>query len=929
MLNDFVENIDIQSLTLEELDEVKENKSEAIYINNFKLVYNILSKYGKELSYVEEIDKYPMKCLIVFPSTASLFQFEDEYELRELKEKLEGLLPSKIKVYNKGTYDITELRNQELIRGMYNNGYIINGEDYRYKSNYSSKEIPILANAKLCSDNKGNYTNAEYETTNNNELNLEDEKKNKPVDKIRDEHEHKFRELLESNDCDVIINASGQGVGKNTTLCKHILDNKLKNDNYTTILFTPRKAIMRSMINDIKELINKEKTKYGSIDSELKWICEIYSNKNVSVSYKRGMYHEQINEYESSSSKLREIVENRNKDYNLILCTSQTLPYYLGINNENIVNSIRYLLKHANLIVFDELSNSDMTVKWAFLRILRYLRDVKNQYKHDCKIVVLDASITSKYLYFKMLNEHLSLSNKARYTPFDVKIMDDEGEGKYEIEGIKIHYFKKNIDFNLNIFPVIIQLDESVKYSPNKYASPSNIRKILDWVNEELTCRAQGFDDVYKILKNHQGIFYIDNKLVIDSIVEYLKNKNYGILSLQAERVGKIDMESLNKSNIIGTSSIAFGMSFPFSRLLIALPPVINSRYYDSLSQIELMRQVIKRMRGREKDSMVKCIAVCDVITSDEQERISYHIVNNAINRRILNKKYHIIPPYYSGDIAPIRISNENEMGKSTQISFEKFIKDYYPSLRRIFGIADINLKMNYHINVDKAAVSGLVLPPYIAYDIKNRKVGEFKLELTPLKRGGCSRKLIKLFDEQKDRVVCYEEGLRILYSALFKTHIQDIKEEHIAKIGQWLKEKLGKIKSAKNDKSIDYAFCRILGNKLTPSKINISPKTGCVLTLPWVEESGSNNEVDNDTYSILCSRGAPSRNFFFGDSNYLEELINIKFERNGKEVGQSKGFYVHHPIMGTTKFKTLMIEVCSKEFITSKTIIPHISKLI
>jgi hypothetical protein len=61
-----------------------------------------------------------------------------------------------------------------------------------------------------------------------------------------------------------------------------------------------------------------------------------------------------------------------------------------------------------------------------------------------------------------------------------------------------------------------------------------------------------------------------------------------------------------------------------------------------------------------------------------------------------------------------------------------------------------------------------------------------------------------------------------------------------------------------------------------------------------------------------------------------LEELIDIKFERDGEVVGQSKGYYIHHHLLRhRKKFMDIMLEACSREFITSKTIIPHISKLI
>ncbi len=46
MLNNFVENISIQSLTSEELGEVKENKNETIYINN--LSYCIIFSQNTE-----------------------------------------------------------------------------------------------------------------------------------------------------------------------------------------------------------------------------------------------------------------------------------------------------------------------------------------------------------------------------------------------------------------------------------------------------------------------------------------------------------------------------------------------------------------------------------------------------------------------------------------------------------------------------------------------------------------------------------------------------------------------------------------------------------------------------------------------------------------------------------------------------------------
>ena len=932
MLNDFVDNIDLQSYTLEELELAKNNNDEILYINNFKLLYNILSKYGKGISYIEDIGKYPMDCLVVFPSTASLLPVEDEDKLDELKEKLEGLLPSKVKVYGKGIYDISKLLRYDLIQGLYNNGCIIkDGEDYYYKqSGYNDEEdkYNILDNAELL-DNEGEDFKHTELLNRSSDTESKTGRDNEHIQTIRMEHEHIFKPLLESDEYDVIINASGQGVGKNTTLCKYILDQKLKNDGHITILFTPRKAIMGSMKKDLKDLIMGEKKsieKYKNIDSELGWVGEIYSEKNSNISRKRGKYYEKIVDYYAASEKLERIITKKeDKEYNLISCTSQTLPYYLvrGKGGRSInYNLLFKLLQYADLIVFDELSNSDMTVKWAFLRILKYINTLKKEGCTHSKVAVLDASITSKELYSKMLNEHLV--NKSKYTPFDVEIKKVDDEGKNKLDRLDMYYFKKNIEFNLNVFPSIVELDESVKYTPNKYASPQNVKRILNCINDELIRRNSNLD-VDKILEKHNCLFYVDNKLTIDSVVEYLKKRGIKIASIQAERVGKFDKETLNKHNIIGTSSIAFGMSFPYKKLLIALPPVVDSRYYDSLSQVELMRQVIKRMRGGSNDSIKKYVGVCDIVTSEEQKRISYYMINNAINHRVLNKNYHIITPHYSGNLPPIQISNGNEIGKMNQISFEEFIKNYYSSLRRIFGMADINLKISYYVNVDRAAISNFHLPPYLAYNITNPNAEEFKLMLTPLNGKGMkhTNKLIKLFKDGGHRVRDYDNGLKILSAALFGDSTSTIDE---------IREELESIKSeveADGIKNGDWRFCGRLSRKLIPKQISVSIDSSCVLTLPWAEDY--NNKGDGGTaYSILYSRGSPLRNFFFGDSNYLEELIDIKFERDGEVVGQSKGYYIHHHLLRhRKKFMDIMLEACSREFITSKTIIPHISKLI
>ena len=481
-------------------------------------------------------------------------------------------------------------------------------------------------------------------------------------------HRFKFCELLGGTD-DIIINASGQGVGKNA-----VLKDYLKTTNAKMLLITPRKII----INEMFEKLNGLKRDNG----ELLKVEKCYRDEKNVFKTINGIYAFKPHNVENSSDKFFKLVS---EDCDVILTTSQTLRFILTkinqmrdiIKNKNDLNDKKLLknvldrrkfdinemlaykkfFQYFDLIVVDEYSANPDDAKSAVFELIISLNELKKVFPNEkfAKIVITDASLTDLDGFVNQIQkfvEEYANGERVFYDKItmDIKskkdrnyitiprneiviendkiivrgvLLNDYLKGKDDIAIIKnnitkntklqYYYNKFKVDnLSVSAFKVYFKLPLSLYVHVNEVEADKKKDLLEEYANKIIECcknvLKDGFD---KKIQNGKVVFYCDNIVLCDILERKLidmygdKNKDLFVVLHSQTDAERVTEKLKNKNiNIIGTSSLAYGISLEKHDILFIIPPLPEfgweSVFYKDIRNIEKIRQVINRLRGSD-----------------------------------------------------------------------------------------------------------------------------------------------------------------------------------------------------------------------------------------------------------------------------------------------------------------------------------------
>ena len=822
---------------------------DVLWVWQFKKLVTVIQKYWYVLNYVKlcydyfEDEMFPLRVCLVLPGAVSVINLENYLEYLNLRENLKRFVPKKVKS-DDDIRDVSKyidmllpepgkkrwhVKTLEYGRDTYY--YITNGEEKEYIGfTYFEKSGEPIQKGWI-----------------------KEIKISESIDEKRKKHAEKFLELL-SEEYNLIINGSEQGIGKT-----HTIREFAKVSGYRILIFCPRKRL----IEEIK----------SKLESEGISVKVVFAERERELEKNRTYYDMDII-YESSSRKLRKALEKGIEQ--VILVTSQTLPYFLRSKI-----GLKLIFSRIDCLVFDELTNSEPAVRESFLRILKEFSRRKQEQRLKM-IVVTDASITSISLFKNVLESHLNSKFDCEYTPFQVLKKEDQQFLKFNINGLKCVYFKETIDFNMNIGCISCLFDEKT-FIPNWNLV---IGALNDLFNE---CKPpQNFEDY---LKEGKVLFYVDNKIWIDSLSEFLAQKQISAETVHAEITDEID----KSKNIIGTSSLAFGTSFPEHDVLVVFPPYFDVKYFNDIRYIEHIRQVIKRLRG--KDDALKFVVLCAFTRKQENVDTYYYQLRHFIENILTNRNYHICVPYYSGKKSAFVVFGERDTKRKREVMLEVFLRDYMPTIKRLFQSSGFSIKEYFIIKFNEKQLWN---------DIPSISLLLYPLEEIRLAKDFTIR--LRVID--RDALKKLKENLRKDSYRTARNYLAKIlKTDPIEFVERF---------------SNPYAFAKAMESELNP-EFMFSSNSTVLASLDIV----SDKEPD-EYFDALISKGSPLKNMFFGDSKYFESVVNILIRLRDVEL-HTVGFLCYHPQFCADPplaRKVIKLALSKEIFKEDKLILPHFTKL-
>ena len=873
-LSEYIEQFSFKEFNSDEIE-----KPECLHVGQFRSLVSVAQKYWKVLRYVDmayeyfEEDMFPIKVCLVLPGVVSVLEFENYYKLIDLKNKLKKILPKKVYWYYRRNRKEKDIDNKviEQLFPNYDKEFVLLRDQqkdcdiYYLERKVKSNEVERI---EFCrSDKFKRKLECKYDFGWVHEI------KGSDIDEVRKKHKKKFLKLL-FKDYDLIINASEQGIGKNYTLNRFI---EMLKDRSKIILFCPRKKTIIEIANDLKKLEEKGKIKVEIVFSERD--TRVYMDKT---------YKDQVvppegsDKIVSATKKLRELLNMDAKKPVFVLVTSQTLPYLLASRK-----GLELLLSTTDYLIIDELTNSEPAVRESFIKILRGFIKYKNHKDLKLKkIVVLDASITSYILFEDVLKKHV-LSRSIEYTPFGILKKSDSHTKEFNLNGLRGIYFKEKIDFDLSFGYVSYLFDDE-----DKILFEPNWNLIFEGLERLFKRKGLNFS---KLLKNNKVLFYIDNKMWIESLLDYLKSKKkIECEPVYAERRDEIDKDK----NVIGTSSLAFGTSFPNHEVLVVFPSYFDVQYFKDLKYVELTRQVIKRLRGGV--DQLKHVVLC-AFTKKSEDNIGVYSssLKHFIKNILTNRDFHVRVPYATFPKDSIFVSRGEIDEEPKDVPLERFLRTYLPSLKRLFQTSGFLLKEYFVLELSEDELwKDIPSISFLIYKLrKSTLLNNFELRITKV----LDENALKNLKENLKKDIYRNTAYKFLRDVLGYDPI-----EYVSKF--------------KNP----HQFKETIVRKLKP-KYMVSSNSTILVSVDLV----SQNEP-KEYYDVLMSKGSPLRNLFFGDSKYFETIVNIKIKLKD-DVLHTVGFLCYHPKFGENPWiiRNLLKYVISREvFREDILILPQFTKL-
>ncbi|NJE60170.1 DEAD/DEAH box helicase family protein [Thermococcus sp. 21S7] len=782
---------------------VKELALRAISLSpdNFKSLYKALSKYFKAFHYATIFNMFPIDVLVVFPLGVSILRFNSREELDEMKYSLKDLVRKMIpEQFKEHASDILK--------------YLTDGSAYVRKDENSKKFYLVIdnGNAEIPLWSSGCYPSWKYGSVKTGEPKYTD------IKGRRKRHEADVERLIE--EVDLLIDASDQGVGKNHVLLKHIAE--LAKAGKRALIIAPRKHILYEAEAKLRE--NYSGIRLIIVTSEGKRSIEKVET------YQEGLNAPEGREWRATG-KLTEYI--RSKEYSVILTTTATFQWLRS-------NVWKLILRDIDVIVFDEFTNSGSPAVESILGFLRFYSRNPN----GRKVIITDASITEPRLFLDAFKKHLSAKGPL-YTPLEVLISESSSDPiveRFDINNISAAYYRLHLDFELKFYALGFGVEG----------------KLPDWHSliERISRMVKKDVDFKKLLEQGKVVFYADNKLYVDDLTEFLLSQGF-----KAEEVHSgIERDSSKlKGNIVGTSSLAFGANLENHEILVFIPPYPGHRYIDNAYNVELYRQVIKRLRGYK--GKPKHIVFVGLAEKEEDESMHYYMVRNFIRKILTNRSFHVRLPMFSSESGSFYSAKEQPLrtGEKREVPVETFLRDYYPQLKRILSAAGFIIRPTFHLQLSLERDWNLPIP-YRVYKIAGEHITKkFGFEVLPLKDFSDQReRLLELMSDKR-----YKEGAQILLGIV------------------------GRDFNPLNYKN-EYVLARVLERKLKPEWIKAGYSS--VLLVPFI--------YPRSVEKLPHGLESPLKKLFLGDWRYVEIPVKVIEERE-KGKFEVPGILAFHPGFG------------------------------
>ncbi|KPU63016.1 hypothetical protein EP1X_06575 [Thermococcus sp. EP1] len=782
---------------------------------NYKGLFSVLMKYMKVLRYATLIDVFPIKAVAAFPQGYSALTLENYEALREW-ENIILTIAEKATPLGIGKKErVLLLEHLKSTRG-----YITHREDGYYLVDDSKKVEIRLKHHKAFRETRFWKVDVDFKFTD--------------IERIRNEHAEKFKELL-NRDYDVVINASDQGIGKNWTLSNHIKMLHSYNEKLKVLFVAPRKRI----------LIELEKNLRKALGDSIK-ISKTFSDWEVELE-KVDTFYEVPRFDEDSKSATRKLLEALNDETNVILATSQAFSYFVHSGTPKI-------LAKADFVIFDEFINSGAPAIEAILGFLRQFSKRKKNSKLK-KVIITDASLTCAKLVKKAFEEHISKEGEV-YTPL-MTYISPKGEIQGEIvESFKVGtlnfaYYRRLLDFPLNFYALGFYFEG---YLPDWERLLRDLSTLL-WKHGKV--------NLWEHLKQNKVIFYIDNKVYVEDLAKYLSEKGYKTVAIHSGTVDKlIDLDA----NVAGTSTLAFGSNLENHEILIVLPPYKGHNYEDRAYKVELFRQVIKRMRGKEKQ--LKHVVFVGFANQENGQSIEFHRAKNFIANVLTNRKFHVLLPMHSGDVLFTIFAGMPR--EKTKIPLERFLRDYMPKLKRILYASGFSVHETFTVSFGEEKTIELPIP-YVVYRLdKWRLAKQFGVEVEVTGKGERAKEeFFRVLDDDS-----FNDELLTLYQL-----VKGRSEKEVSKAKEFFKDEFNGLNT--------YQIAHYLTERLTPKYI--------LATYSSILLVSSMYPVYSPDWKDLRLVESPLYKVFLGDSKYIEIPVIVK-----DGPFEAPGVLIHHPAIET-----------------------------